>query len=292
MTPTDAELELARQRWLRDFELLLVYRVDSPHEAAGVADAWSEQVAAMVNPNGAYKVIRSLQVPVRPGAFDVRTRQLGSRRGFAEASVNLSEVAGGVCQLARTGAVADIVTDFSIWPEPSDPGEEDGRLYVALTSPFWAFDAGTRTQVLDVADAFVAERRFVYGQVGASSGDKPALLQRLPAALGRVQAWQRDVQIGYDWVTYVRADLAAAVKPARLQQAAQRLHSVRSLSDGALRLQATERAEDYDARAACAVFDALVDVLPDGVPDPRPHPGFTPRWDWALLCHQDPKDFR
>ncbi|WP_147068306.1 hypothetical protein [Terrabacter aerolatus] len=99
------------------------------------------------------------------------------------------------------------------------------------------------------------------------------------------------MQIGYDWVTYVRADLAAAVKPARLQQAAQQLHSVRTLSDGALRLQATERAEDYDTRAACAVFDALVDVRPTGFPIRVPFRGSRPA-GIGLLCHRDPKDFR
>ncbi|MBC9821140.1 hypothetical protein [Terrabacter sp. MAHUQ-38] len=210
----------------------------------------------------------------------VTTREIRREQSIVEAVRRFRYPAGGSVHWFLSASVR-VRLSYAVHELPADPGEQLEGRQVHLECSLRGLPDAARESLVDVAARFADEHDLIYGQIGEpmTPGSGTMLEDHLPMALGPRQAWRRHALRGYDWLTLVRPDLWEQLDEAHRKYARASLFSVGELPHGLVRLQATERPEDYDELAVRRVFEALSPLLPAQAPEPMP---------WFLPGHAPP----
>lgn len=260
------------EAWVRRVEAEVMDGLVADAEPAIVPVPEEMQGADGVEPFPVPSVTRSLMRYSARGS--VTSRAMTREQSIVEAVRRLRYPAGGVVSWFLSASVCVNLT-YAVHELPTDPGEQLEGRQVHLECKLLGLPEDARGRLLQVAARFADEHGLIYGQVGQpmSPGSGTILEQYLPMARGPRQRWQRHALRGYDWLTLVRPDLWEQLDEPHRQYARESLFSVEELPQGLVRLQATERPEDYNEVAVRHVFEAVSPLLPAQAPEPTP-------WSW------------
>jgi hypothetical protein len=265
------------ESWVRRLEAEVMDRLVAAAEPAIVPIPQGMEGADGVEPYPVPSVTRHVMKFSASGS--VTSREIRREQSIVEAVRRLRYPAGGLVVWFLSASVR-VQLSYTVQELPTDPGEQLEGRQVHLECSLRGLPDAARESLADVAARFADEHDLIYGQVGEpmNPGSGTILEDHLPMAGGPRQAWRRHALRGYDWLTLVRPDLWEQLDQARRAHARASLFSVEQLPHGLVRLQATERPEDYDELAVRRVFEALSPLLPAQAPEPMPWfvPGHAP----------------